>query len=76
MNVICEVPFYFINIIIIDNNKPQKKKLKKKKNYKKKNLFTDRRTNGQPKTIVRNLTIGSVRKELVNGKMIMPHPNL
>ncbi len=41
----------------------KKNKITKKKKYKKKQLFTDRQTDGQPKTIVRNLTI-SIKNEI------------
>ena len=62
----CEVPIQIKSIgqrqmlfIKTKKIKNSKKKYTKKKIYKKKNTFlrTDRQTDGQPRTIVRNLTI-------------------
>ena len=56
INVICEVPIYYKNTKkkkLQKINKIKYKKKKQKKNFSR----TDIRTDGQPKTIVRNLTI-------------------
>ena len=59
INAICEVPFYFINKIIIDKKiwlgTTVTETSKKKEDYKKKKIIYGQTDN--PKTIVRNLTI-------------------